>query len=281
MLKYQRNNDNCPDLIEVAPAIKAGYAIINQDLQKFTDRALYRWMTKGLYPTQSYTYDISEQCYRDLRFLGIGLDTETEIMVRRVARIRLHYWYEEQTKSAQRDRDSLILGRGKDTRSKAIDTLLERAYDDWRTADEPTRKARRNEFHRHKDVGRKWCELVNYLGEGILVICGKEFDTKISNTLTAQNIHALATFVINCYPGIPEVGSNYESVVKHFIRNQRLGDDQWAEWYQTINWETVRDVLSRAQEPPQTPVTWKNLPDHSKDVDLSGFIRTYLDSRGE
>jgi hypothetical protein len=179
MLRYQRNNDDCPDLVRIAPAVQAGYAAINQGLQEFTENLLRKWMTKGLHPLQSHVQDISEQCYLDLRYLGIGLDTETEVMVRRVARIRLYYWYEEQNKVAQRDRDSLGLGRGKDTRSKAIDTLLEEAYDDWKMANEHSRKARRNEFHYHKDIGRKWCELVSYLGAGILVICGKEMDTKL------------------------------------------------------------------------------------------------------
>ncbi|KAL4860577.1 hypothetical protein BDV12DRAFT_191622 [Aspergillus spectabilis] len=281
MLKYETMNDPYPDLVKIAPAVQAGYAVINHDLQKFTETLLCKWITSGLHHIQTPKGGISEQCSLDFRYLGMGLDTETKFMVRRVARVRLYYWYEEQNIAMQQSQGSLMLERGKDTRSKAIDTLLERVYDDWETADENSKKARRKEFHHHKDIGKRWCELVRYLGEGILVICGKEFDTKLANILPAHNIHALATFVVNCYPGIISIATYYQSVVRNFIRNQNLNNSQWAGWYQGINWDYVREVIKGSREPPEEPERWKQLPDHSKDANLSEFIRTCLNSPNE
>jgi hypothetical protein len=179
MLKYATTNDLHPDLVEIAPAVQAGYAFINHELQQFTETFLRKWMTDGLYPVQRPHSDIGEQCSLDLRSLGIGTDAETEVMVRRVAQVRLYYWYQTQKKSLQQSQTSLKLGRGKDTRTKAIETLLERVVEDWESTDESSKQRRRKDFHRHKDIGKKWCELVTYLGEGILVVCGKDLDTKL------------------------------------------------------------------------------------------------------
>lgn len=183
MQNYEIPSNSSLNLTKISLAIRAGYAIIRPDLEIFTKTILSRWLRNGLWPTlnsaRSQSDDIKVQCSEDMMYLGIEKDPETKTMLRRIARIRLYYWYEEEKKKIQHSQVPMELDRGIDIRTRSIDVFLEYFHADWENAEEERRKYFRSRFHIEKNIGKRWCELVQYLGEGILVICGKEMDTQM------------------------------------------------------------------------------------------------------
>lgn len=183
MQKYEIPSNSSLNLTKISLAIRAGYAIIRPDLEIFTKIILSRWLRSGLWPTlnstRSQSDNIKVQCSEDMMYLGIEKDPETKTMLRRIARIRLYYWYEEEKKKIQRSQVRMELDRGIDIRTRSIDAFLEYFHADWENAEKERKKYFRSRFHIEKTIGKRWCELVQYLGEGILVICGKEMDTQM------------------------------------------------------------------------------------------------------
>jgi hypothetical protein len=169
-------------LKNIAYAVRAGYAAIRPDLRTFTDGILHRWLEKGLWPpTCNYPNEdeIWRQCSMDMMQVRIEKDSETKIMLRRVAQIRMYYWYEEQEKKTRESRDPTALDSRNDIRIKAIDTILQQYYINWDIIKDSSRDKLRKNFEAEKDVGKKWCELVHYLSAGILVICDKKMDSQM------------------------------------------------------------------------------------------------------
>lgn len=192
------------NLDNITFVVRAGYAALRPDLKRFTDEMLCTWLVSGLWPETCYNPEDDEiwmQCSIDMMHVGIEKDPETRTMLRRVAQIRMYYWYEEQVKRVRemQPADTLIFSH--DILEKATYTLLERFYSDWKITDHVSREELRKTFEAEKEVGKKWCELVYYLGEGILVICGKIMDTQMYKCLI-KNRRARANIV---YTGIGRV----------------------------------------------------------------------------
>ena len=181
MQNYESPNDAPTDLMKMSLAVRAGYAIIRLDLKEFTKKILSRWLQNGLWPalnhTQAQDNDIKVQCSQDMMYLGVERDPESKTMLRRIARVRLYYWYEQE--KMRRSQEPTELDRGIDIRTKSIDAFLEYFFADWECTDEERKRYFRSRFHIDKSMGKRWCELVQYLGEGILVICGKDLDTQM------------------------------------------------------------------------------------------------------
>lgn len=53
---------------------------------------------------------------------------------------------------------------------ETINCLLERFYADWDSTDEEKKRSIRHQFHVEKNIGKRWCQLVGLLSEGILVL---------------------------------------------------------------------------------------------------------------
>lgn len=181
MLNYKSPNSAFVDFKKITPAVRAGHAIIRPDLEAFTENFLFKWLQSGLWSVSrnipAQANDNKIQCSEDMTDLKFEKDPETSTIMRRIARIRLYYWYEKELEKMQEI--SLELTRGVDPRTRTIDAILEYFFLDWNTINKDVKEKRRSQFHNEKKAGKRWCELVQYLGEGILVICGKEMDTQM------------------------------------------------------------------------------------------------------
>lgn len=139
MLNYKCPNNDSIDLNKLSLAVRAGHASIRPDLRDFTETILFRWLRNGLWPALNCTLarssDIKVQCSEDMVYLGVEEDLETKIMLRRIARIRLYYWYEEEKENMRRSETCMELDRGIDIRTRSIDAFLEYFFADWKTAD--------------------------------------------------------------------------------------------------------------------------------------------------
>ncbi|OJZ82091.1 hypothetical protein ASPFODRAFT_144717, partial [Aspergillus luchuensis CBS 106.47] len=266
------------NLDNITFVVRAGYAALRPDLKRFTDEMLCTWLVSGLWPyTCSNPEDdeIWRQCSIDMMHVGIEKDPETRTMLRRVAQIRMYYWYEEQVKRVREMQPADALIFSDDILEKATYTLLERFYSAWKITDHVSREELRKTFEAEKEVGKKWCELVYYLGEGILVICGKIMDTQMKS-FSSDDVHTLATFIINCYPQVPQVCRCFDSVVKTFIQKGVLSHDELRQWHDELNWDVLKGGLQEIKQPPQQPVSWFPVEKLSTMMDLTNFIRSAL-----
>jgi hypothetical protein len=66
-----------------------------------------------------------------------------------------------------------------DERVETIDCLLERFYEVWDSTDEEKKRSIRRQFYAEKNIGKKWCQLVSFLSEGILVVAGNDVDVQM------------------------------------------------------------------------------------------------------
>ncbi|PIG89308.1 hypothetical protein AARAC_010805 [Aspergillus arachidicola] len=133
------------NLDNITFVVRAGYAALRPDLKRFTDEMLYD--------------EIWRQCSIDMMHVGIEKDPETRTMLRRVAQIRMYYWYEEQVKRVREMQPADTLIFSDDILEKATYTLLERFYSAWKITDHVSREELRKTFEAEKEVGKKWCEL--------------------------------------------------------------------------------------------------------------------------
>lgn len=183
MQNYESLSNLSVNLKKISLAVQAGYAIIRPDLINFTETILFRWLWNGLWPTLNSmgaeSDDIKVQCSEDMRYLGIEKDPETKTMLCCIAWIQLYYWYEEEKGKMWHSQVSTKLDWGIDIQTRTIDVFLEYFFADWTDANKERRKYLHSWFHIEKNMGKRWCKLVQYLGEGILVICGKEMDTQM------------------------------------------------------------------------------------------------------
>ena len=104
-----------------------------------------------------------------------------DLVLNRIALIQLHVEYTEthqgrQCSSASNRIESTV-GRGH--ASHVIDLILENIHDEWRTLDQRKRAELRAKFHDRKKYGKRWSQLANALGPGILFICS----TKLANAV--------------------------------------------------------------------------------------------------
>lgn len=183
MLKYESPNGASVNFKKITLAVRAGHAIIRPDLKAFTEKFLFEWLRYGLWPVsrniQPQPNENIVQCSKEMNYLRIGKDQETMIMIRRIARIRLYYWYEKERIKMLHSQVPVELERGVDTRTRAMDAILEYFLHNHNITTDEVKENYRSWFQFEKSIGKRWCELVQYLGEGILVICGKEVDTQM------------------------------------------------------------------------------------------------------
>lgn len=104
-----------------------------------------------------------------------------------------------------------------------------------------------------------------------MLIC----ECRNSNNFPKDNVHALATFVSNCYSEAVQVSRRFIPVVKSFIRKEILEERKFTEWNSKLDWNIMGTALEKAKNPPSHQGTWTTFPDLSK-TDLTMFIREAL-----
>ncbi|KAL4779477.1 hypothetical protein BJX76DRAFT_340712 [Aspergillus varians] len=106
----------------------------------------------------------------------------------RVGLIQLHLEYTETHRVHRRrsgsNRTTSTVGRG--DASHVIDSILEKIHEGWTTLDQSRRAELRAKFHERKKYGKRWSQLANALGPGILLICS----TKLANAVRGTTVTA-------------------------------------------------------------------------------------------
>ena len=88
-------------------------------------------------------------------------------------------------------------------------------------------------------------------------------------------MHALATFVTNCYSEAVQVSQSFSPVVKKFIQKGTFEEQEFTLWVGQLNWDFVENALEKVKRPPSQQGSWTMLPDFSN-ADLTGFVRRAL-----
>jgi hypothetical protein len=115
------------------------------------------------------------------------LDTRMsdDVVRNRIALIQLHLEY-TQTHEAMRRRHSdssagtktaSTVGRG--DASHVIDRILQNTHGEWEALDQRRRAELRAKFHDRKKYGKRWSQLADSLGAGILLVCA----TRLANAV--------------------------------------------------------------------------------------------------
>lgn len=88
-------------------------------------------------------------------------------------------------------------------------------------------------------------------------------------------MHALATFVTNCYPEAVQISQSFSPVVKTFIQKGIFEEQEFTLWVDQLNWDFMEIALEKVKSPSSQQSSWTMLPDVSS-ADLTGFIQRAL-----
>ena len=174
--------------------------ILYEDFYSLLESELPRWTREGLChetsqkpsdPTHSTTstttntlplptlYSKLERAYLAVCQLNARMGDD---MVRnRIALIQLYREYTEiqqgQRQISPSNRIESTVGRG--YASQAIDRILENIHEGWATLNQRRRAELRAKFHDRKKYGKRWSQLSNALGPGILLICSTKLASAV------------------------------------------------------------------------------------------------------
>lgn len=159
--------------------------ILCDDYYNLLESELPRWTTEGLWKvtqqnvteprpaatTTSTSYEKLERAYHAVCQLSSRMNDD--VVRNRFALIQLHLVYtethEERRNSLPSTRSSSTVGRG--DASAVIDLILENIHEGWTTLDHRRQTALRAKFHERKKCGKRWSQLAQALGPGILLTC--------------------------------------------------------------------------------------------------------------
>lgn len=120
-----------------------------------------------------------EQAYLTACRLNMRLSDDS--VANRIALIQLHLeyaiLYDQQHSQPAEIRSRSSVGRG--NASRVIDSILENIHDDWHDLTQAKRSETRAKFHERKKYGKRWLQLVDGLGPGVLLVCSP----RVANTV--------------------------------------------------------------------------------------------------
>jgi hypothetical protein len=173
--------------------------VLCEDFYSLLESELPRWTREGLWhetpqkltePNSSTTttrstlpppssYSKLERAYLAVCQLNSRMDDDA--VRTRIALIQLHVEYTEihqgRRHTSASNRIESTVGRGH--ASHAIDRILENIHEGWRTLDQRRRAELRAKFHDRKKYGKRWSQLANALGPGILLICSTKLASAV------------------------------------------------------------------------------------------------------
>lgn len=165
-----------------------------EDFYSFLDSKVPCWIRQGIWnehenevqkpaepdPASSVSpYFKLEQAYRTV--CQISSRMGDDLVRDRVGLIRLHLEFME-THRVRRHRSSSkrttsTVGRGDATH--VIDRILENIHEGWTTLSQARRAELRAKFHERKKYGKRWSQLANALGPGLLLICSTKLASAV------------------------------------------------------------------------------------------------------
>lgn len=173
------------------------YSLLESELPQWTREGLWHESTQNLEATRNTSpppssYFKLEKAYRVVCRLDSRISSD--LVRNRMALIQLHLEFTElhqvhrQTPTSNRTTST----RGRGEASHAIDHILKSLHKDWDRLGQKQQAQLRLEFHNKKKYGKRWDQLADALGPGILLICS----TKLANAvwvLSTRNIPPWST----------------------------------------------------------------------------------------
>ncbi|KAE8396910.1 hypothetical protein BDV37DRAFT_292988 [Aspergillus pseudonomiae] len=143
---------------KIARSIYASYSILRPDLEIFTKDILHTWLEKGLWPhtAPGACDELWKQCSIDMMHLEIEQDPETKAIMRRVAQIRMYYWFEEEKKKLDESSNLVKLDSDEILHARTSDTFFRYFSTIWDKADDISKKVAREKFDTEVETGKKW-----------------------------------------------------------------------------------------------------------------------------
>lgn len=198
--KRKRNLNSSHDASELTVKILS-QNVLCEDFYSLLESELPRWTREGLWhetpqkltePNSSTTttetsstlpppssYSKLERAY--LAVCQLNYRMGDDVVRNRIALIQLHLEYTEvhqgRWHTTASNRIESTVGRGH--ASHAIDRILENIHEGWRTLDQRRRAELRAKFHERKKYGKRWSQLANALGPGILLICSTKLASAV------------------------------------------------------------------------------------------------------
>ncbi|KAL4977329.1 hypothetical protein BDW66DRAFT_38719 [Aspergillus desertorum] len=176
------------------------YGLLASNLPRWTAQGIWHEnateTASGILPQTSQAPDAFphspyvklEQAYRVV--CQINSRMSDDLVRDRMGLIRLHLEYTEMHRlrrhasSSSGNRTTSTVGRG--DASHVIDRILENIHEGWSTLDQTRRAELRAKFHERKKYGKRWSQLADGLGPGILLICS----TKLANAVRGTTVTA-------------------------------------------------------------------------------------------
>ena len=167
------------------------YSLLESELPRWTREGLWHETPQNLSDPDSSTasktsplrlpssYSKLERAY--LAVCRLNARMGDDAVRNRVALIQLHLEYTEiqqgQRQTSPGNRIESTVGRG--YASQAIDRILENIDEGWTTLDQRRRAELRAKFHDRKKYGKRWSQLANALGPGILLVCSTKLASAV------------------------------------------------------------------------------------------------------
>jgi hypothetical protein len=177
---YGENTDlNLKD-DHIIRAIEAGDSFLRKDVVDFISSYLWEhhdsiWHDSVLSPPLNGT--LTEKLFKSFHCAELLVQRSAVDPIRLlITRVLLYCYYEQKLSDTQGDLDRTSqCSRGRTTSSVALDKLLEETYQSKITPqDKKTWDRRRRSLANHKQIGKRWAMLINYIGAGFLLICDPE-----------------------------------------------------------------------------------------------------------
>lgn len=156
--------------------------VLCEDFHTLLESELPRWTREGLRndALQNTTHPNSPRSKLEMAYLAVcqlNSRMSDDLVRSRMALIRLHLEYTEthrarQYHAAGGGRDASTVGRG--GASHVIDGILRNIHEGWEALDAARRAKLRAKFHDRKRYGKRWAQLADAFGHGILLICSSK-----------------------------------------------------------------------------------------------------------
>ncbi|KAK8131352.1 hypothetical protein PG984_007790 [Apiospora sp. TS-2023a] len=113
----------------------------------------------------------------------------------RMALIQLHLEYTRTHEARRRPESDVVststVGRGGS--SRVIDGILQKIHDNWDVLDQQRQSDLRDKFHYRKKCGKRWAQLADALGRGILLLASAKLASAVKNTkVTSKMLDGIA-----------------------------------------------------------------------------------------
>ncbi|KAL1872680.1 hypothetical protein Daus18300_004226 [Diaporthe australafricana] len=166
------------------------------------------------------------------------LDTRMsdDVVRNRIALIQLHLEYTQTHETMRRRNSSSSPGAGggsgsgktastvgRGDASHVIDRILENTHGEWEALDQRRRAELRAKFHDRKKYGKRWSQLADALGPGILLVCATRLANAVrSTTVTAKMLEDTIERIKVLDPDTMNVIGVVSPLAECLLKNERF-----------------------------------------------------------